>query len=44
MKTLQNNYTTPEQSKQLLKLGVPTDSADCFYLRDDREKRIKKQQ
>ena len=29
MKKLQNNYTTPEQSKQLLELGVPEDSADC---------------
>ena len=33
MKTLQNNFTTPEQSKQLLELGVPADSADCY--RDD---------
>lgn len=33
MKQLQNNYTTPEQSKRLLELGVPADSADCcFYL------------
>lgn len=31
MKTLQNNYTTPEQSKRLLELGVPADSADCYY-------------
>ena len=31
MKTLQNNFTTPEQSKQLLELGVPADSADCYY-------------
>lgn len=30
MKTLQNNFTTPEQSKKLLKLGVPADSADCY--------------
>ena len=30
MKTLQNNFTTPEQSKRLLELGVPADSADCF--------------
>ena len=29
MKTLQNNFTTNEQSKRLLELGVPTDSADC---------------
>ena len=30
MKTLQNNFTTTEQSKRLLELGVPTDSADCM--------------
>ena len=29
MKKLQNNFTTPEQSKRLLGLGVPADSADC---------------
>lgn len=28
-KNLQNNFTTPEQSKRLLELGVPADSADC---------------
>jgi hypothetical protein len=31
MKKLQNNYTTIEQSKRLLELGVPADSADLFY-------------
>lgn len=31
MKTLQNNFTTPEQSKRLLELGLPVDSADCYY-------------
>ena len=31
MKTLQNNLTTPEQSKRLLELGVPADSADCYW-------------
>ena len=30
MKQLQNNFTTPEQSKRLLALGLPADSADCF--------------
>ena len=30
MKTLQSNFTTPEQSKRLLELGVPVDSADCY--------------
>ena len=31
MKKLQCNFTTPEQSKRLLELGVPADSADCFH-------------
>lgn len=31
MKQLQNNFTTPEQSKRLLELGVPADSADMHY-------------
>ena len=30
MKTLQNNFTTPEQSKRLLELGVPAWTADCY--------------
>lgn len=30
MKKLQSNFTTPEQSKLLLELGVPADSADCY--------------
>jgi hypothetical protein len=30
MKKLQNNFTTPEQSKRLLELGLPADSADCI--------------
>ncbi len=30
MKQLQNNFTTPEQAKRLLALGLPADSADCF--------------
>lgn len=30
MKKLQNNFTTPEQSKLLLELGVPADSADLY--------------
>lgn len=32
MKKLQNDYTTPEQSKQLLELGVPADSANYAYM------------
>ena len=28
---LQNNFTTPEQSKWLLELGLPADSADCYF-------------
>ena len=31
MKQLQNNFTTPEQSKRLLELGVHEDSADMMY-------------
>lgn len=31
MSKLQNNFTTPEQSKRLLELGVPVDSANCYY-------------
>ena len=31
MKKLQNNFTTPEQSKRLLELGVPEWAADCYY-------------
>ena len=31
MKNLKNNFTTPEQSNRLLELGVPADSADCYY-------------
>lgn len=31
MKTLQSNFTTPEQSKRLLELGVPADSANMIY-------------
>ena len=33
MKTLQNNFTTLEQSKRLLVIGVPANSADCIYVR-----------
>ena len=33
MKTLQSNFTNPEQSKRLLELGVPVDSADCYLVR-----------
>lgn len=28
---LQSNFTTPEQTKRLLELGVPANSADCYY-------------
>lgn len=31
MKTLQNDFTTPEQSKRLLELGLPADSANMRY-------------
>lgn len=33
MKKLQNNFTTIEQSKRLLEIGIPADSADCIYVR-----------
>ena len=29
-KNLQSYHTTPEQSKRLLELGVPKNSADCY--------------
>ncbi len=29
---LQNDFTTPEQSKRLLELGVPADSANYAYM------------
>lgn len=31
MKKLQKDYTTPEQSERLIKLGVPADSANKAY-------------
>ena len=32
MKTkFKNNFTTREQSEKLLGLGIPADSADCFF-------------
>lgn len=31
MSKLQNNFTTPEQSKRLLELGIPAWTADCYY-------------
>lgn len=31
IKQLQNNFTTPDQSKRLLELGVPAWTADCYY-------------
>lgn len=34
MKKLQNNFTTPEQSKRLLELGVPKNSANHYYGKD----------
>lgn len=33
IKKLQNDFTTPEQSKRLLELGVPADSANCCIRR-----------
>lgn len=34
MKQLQCNFTTTEQSKRLLELGVPVDSADLIQVQD----------
>ena len=34
MKKMQSNFTTQEQSKRLLELGVPEWTADCFYKLD----------
>lgn len=31
MVKFQRNFTTPEQSKHLLDLGLPEDSADCYF-------------
>ena len=31
MKQLQNNFTAPKQSKRLLEMGIPADSADMYY-------------
>ena len=31
---LHNNFTTLEQSKKLLEMGVPTWTADCFHTTD----------
>lgn len=31
IKKLQNGFTTPEQSRKLLELGVPADSADMWF-------------
>ena len=35
MKQLQKNFTTVEQSKRLLEMGIPADSADMFRIRED---------
>ena len=36
MKQLQRDFTTHEQFKRLLKLGVPADSADCYIGKDNK--------
>lgn len=40
MKTLRNNFTTPEQSRRLLAAGLPIESADMYYLHADADPRI----
>ena len=32
---LQNNYTTPKQSRRLLESGVPAWTADCYFYEED---------
>lgn len=31
---MKNNFTNPEQSKKLLDIGIPVDSADCALVRN----------
>lgn len=40
MRKLKNNYTTPEQSKRLLELGVPAWTADCLLQNESMEASI----
>lgn len=40
MDKLRNNYTTPEQSKRLLELGVPAWTADCLLQNESMEASI----
>lgn len=42
MKQLQNNFTDVGQSKRLLELGVPEDSADCCFILDGRDEIIER--
>lgn len=37
MKNLQNNFTTPLESMYMLEFGVPADSADLYYDKDEVE-------
>ena len=37
MKQLQNNFTTKDQSKRLLELGIPIDSADMHIVYSSRD-------
>ena len=41
MKKLQKDFTTTEQSKRLLDLGVPADSANCCYPETHLGERVK---
>ena len=34
---MNTNFTTPDQSKRLLELGLPASSADCYYTQDEIE-------
>ena len=42
MKQLSNDYTTLEQSKELMNLGLPKHTADCVYNPNTKEIRVVK--
>lgn len=41
MKEFQKDHTTPEQSKRLLELGIPAESANCCYPETHLGERVK---
>ena len=42
MKKLQNDFTTPEQSKRLLEFGLPAESANYVYTRYAQDEEFKR--